>query len=59
MVVADMPGYGFAYAHEKQREDWKGLVSLLFLQLPGGLWANSVALFGRSTIHRAPFYPYL
>lgn len=27
MVLADMPGYGFAYAHERQREDWKGLVS--------------------------------
>eukprot|EP00752_Nemacystus_decipiens_P003097 g2868.t1 len=26
MIVADMPGYGFAYAHEKQREDWKGLM---------------------------------
>ncbi|CAM9227076.1 unnamed protein product, partial [Scytosiphon promiscuus] len=26
MVLADMPGYGFAYAHEKQRHDWKGLM---------------------------------
>lgn len=49
MVLADMPGYGFAYAHEKQREDWKGLVSpppplhfllfFLFLQL-SGWWAT-------------------
>lgn len=27
MVLVDMPGYGFAYAHENQRQDWKGLVS--------------------------------
>ncbi|CAM9167220.1 unnamed protein product [Pylaiella littoralis] len=26
MVLADMPGYGFAYAQEEQREDWKGLM---------------------------------
>lgn len=26
MVLADMPGYGFAYAHEEKREDWKGLM---------------------------------
>lgn len=27
MIIADMPGYGFAYANEEQRQDWKGLVS--------------------------------
>ncbi|CAM9639813.1 unnamed protein product [Ectocarpus sp. 4 AP-2014] len=26
MIIADMPGYGFAYANEEQRQDWKGLM---------------------------------
>ncbi|CAM9674857.1 unnamed protein product [Ascophyllum nodosum] len=26
LVLADMPGYGFAYAQQTQREDWKGLM---------------------------------
>lgn len=28
LILVDMPGYGFAYAQEAHREDWKGLVKL-------------------------------
>lgn len=31
LVLVDMPGYGFAYAQEGRREDWKGLVSCRLL----------------------------
>lgn len=28
LIIVDMPGYGFAYAQEALREDWKGLVKI-------------------------------
>lgn len=31
--IVDMPGYGFAFADEEEREQWKTLVSLINAQL--------------------------